>query len=155
MADLIRVKIGLRGQEALLKTLSVISRKAQGSSALMARLATLGFRDIMNHFSTESGPDGKWSPLKVNRRRVGRYRKLRGARHKILQDTGRLRASIQPVVESPHRAVIASTGVIYAATHQYGDKRRNIPARPFMWLSRQSVDTMLKVARDYWRPHGS
>lgn len=151
MAEMINVKIALRGQAALLKVLNELSLKAKDTSALMARLATLGFRDIMDHFAKESGPDGKWSPLKINRRRIGRYRKLRGARHKILQDKGRLRGSIQPVVESPHRAVIATTGVIYAATHQFGNKKRNIPARPFMWLSRQSKDTMFDVARKYWK----
>lgn len=148
---LTRIKIALRGQAALVGTLKNMSRKAQDTSQLMARLAILGYKDVINHFAKEEGPDGKWKSLKaatVKRRRLG------GGDHRILQDTGRLRASIQPTVESPRRAVIATTNVIYAATHHYGDSRRNIPARPYMWLSRHSIDAMIKEAQAYFKTHG-
>lgn len=136
------VKLRLEGQRQLLNSLSLLIKATKDTRSLMAKLAVLGFKDIMAHFKTESGPDGRWAPLSP-RTLLGRRKKGKGA--KILQDTGRLRASIQPLVESPRRAVLASTNVIYARTHQFG--RGRIPARPFMWLSRQTKNNMLDLAR--------
>lgn len=43
------------------------------------------------------------------------------------------------------------SGRIYAATHQFGDKGRGIPARPFLGVSDDDRDELLEIARDYFR----
>lgn len=52
---------------------------------------------------------------------------------KILQDRGLLRASVTTgkAVNAGARLVTLGTSMVYAATHQFGDRGRGIPARPF------------------------
>ena len=52
---------------------------------------------------------------------------------KILQNTGRLKKSINSAHDNKEAKV--GTNLIYATTHNYGLKKKNIPARPFMGLS--------------------
>lgn len=89
---------------------------------LQSAYATLGYKDIIQHFEDESSPWGKWKPLK--------YRK-----GKPLQDTGNLRKSITP---SNWRA-ISSSGIVVFANAPYGQTHdegtAKIPQRKFMWIS--------------------
>ena len=61
-------------------------------------------------------------------KRVQRY----AANARILQDTGRLRASLS--VESDDRAARIGSTLVYARTHQLGFRKRGIPPRPFLGL---------------------
>jgi len=95
-------------------------------------------RDIDQHFRDQAGPTGKWDKLKprtLKRRRKG------GAGAKILQDTGRLKQSIRTRVTA--RDVAIGTNLRYAATHQFGDRKRNIPQRQFLWFSRSAQQRAL------------
>ena len=59
--------------------------------------------------------------------------------------TGKLRNSILPMnVKSKLAAngIVVFSNVKYSATHDYGDDGRNIPARPFMWLSDEAQEKM-------------
>ncbi len=47
------------------------------------------------------------------------------------------------------REVEWGSNLVYAATHQFGDDRRNIPQREFLGLSGDDVDELLGLARDY------
>ena len=98
---------------------------------------------INKNFKQQGRPSA-WQPLKpatIARRRMG------GKGAKILLDTGRLRASATRFHEgAPNTttkierqfAVFGST-LEYAATHHFGDPKRNIPARPFMFFQKQDV----------------
>lgn len=141
-----KAKLKLEGLEKVLSRIQTVASRVKDTAPLMARLATLGFKDVIDHFSKEQGPEGKWAPLKPST--IARRRK-KGGGAKILQDTGRLRGSIMPQVTSPTRAEIVSTNVVYAPYHQFGVPGRNLPARPFLWLSRQSIDAMQRVAANY------
>ena len=102
---------------------------------------------VLESFEESRAPDGEsWQPLaratKVGRLRRDRrnFRKGGGlskrgrqavrAGFQPLVDTGRLRASITRNVYG--NAVEIGTDVAYAATHQFGDAGRGIPARPFL-----------------------
>jgi phage gpG-like protein len=106
------------------------------------------------------GADPKMNPTRVN--------VFGGRQVKILRDTGRLMNSLSPgvlsgvgpdssytkptaeggeeqILEILESGMMVGTNVKYAATHQYGDAERNIPARPFLpdngtvpdiWLAR-------------------
>ena len=145
------LKLRLVGQSNVLNTLKLMMRRADEPSRLVARLAVIGFQDVMDHFRKEEGAKksgdtpSSWarlSPITIAYRRTG---KGTGG-HKILQDTGRLRGSIIPGTRGTRRAFV-STNLVYAATHQYG--RGNIPARPFLWISRSGLDKMVRVALDW------
>lgn len=58
----------------------------------------------------------------------GATRALAGA--KILQDRGDLKASIN--MDVSNLMVHVGSALKYAATHQFGDAERNIPARPYL-----------------------
>lgn len=151
----IDLNLTLRGQTKAIETLRLIMKRADDPSRLVARLSVIGFQDVMDHFRKEEGAKrsgdtpyswARLSPITIAMRRQGRG----PGGHKILQDTGRLRGSIIPGTRGSKRAFV-STNLFYAATHQYG--RGNIPARPFMWISRSGLDKMHKVALD-WVMHG-
>lgn|SRR5574343_179030 len=52
---------------------------------------------------------------------------------KILQDTSRLKNSIHSVLLNKFTVAVRA-GTEYAATHQFGDQSRGIPARPFLMV---------------------
>ena len=95
-------------------------------------------------FADEADPDGMpWEPLKRQRSSKGRAKKKRKTADKILQDTGKLRASMASAFQGPDTALEArreglswGTNVEYASYHRYGTDR--IPARPFLGINAQA-----------------
>ena len=75
-----------------------------------------------------TGPDGTpwpaWSP---------RYAATRHSGHSLLQNEGDLLDSIFHEVTGD--GVEIGSGLVYAATHQFGHEERSIPARPYLGLS--------------------
>lgn len=47
--------------------------------------------------------------------------------------------------EASKDEVLVGTNLVYAATHQFGDKKRNIPARPYLGLSKQNELDLIKA----------
>ena len=98
------------------------------------------YKDILEHFEKETGPEGKWQPLKpstIKRRRKGSAR--------ILQDTGRLRMSISGY--SDNKRAVVGTNLMYARMHQEGKGR--VPARPYLWISDNIQDRIFKQFKLY------
>ena len=133
------------------KFLTGVLGKMRDATATLLTLSKIhGFADIIQHFRDESGPDGRWpkrAPSTQERYRrimTGELRPPPGAHrasfnpsNKLLQLTGALRQSITPTRGQGRKrgknTVELFTEIQYAGVHQYG--HRNIPARPFMWLS--------------------
>lgn len=110
------------------------------------------------HFIKQEGPDGKaWKELKsktIARRRGGRAATTPGGRLgvagigrgvKILQDTGAMRGSIVYSVDESGVEAGVPTTIPQAATHQFGDPKRNIPARPFIYINKREAQRLLKT----------
>ena len=76
----------------------------------------------------KTGPDGKAWPKWSER-----YGKTRNSGQSLLQNEGDLLDSIQYLVNG--KEVEIGSNLVYAATHQYGDEARSIPARTFLGLS--------------------
>jgi phage gpG-like protein len=131
-----------------------ISERQKHPKGFQEYAGAKALRETNKHFINEMGPKGRWEPLKLytvlGRKGMGSKKKREGIRfgfkvfgeqggkgkQKILQDSGRLRASI--IWNSlSERAIEIFALVKYAATHQYGDSDRNIPARPFLWFPRE------------------
>ena len=97
--------------------------------AFIKILWTHAFKDVMDHFDKEEGPDSKWKPIK----RKG----------KILQDTGMMRQSFRPY---PYRTT--SNEVIFYDFQPYSKMQdegtKNIPSRKFMWMSSKAMDLLSK-----------
>ena len=49
-------------------------------------------------------------------------------------------------------SVEVGSNLIYAATHQFGDDERNIPARPFIGISTADETEIIEILKGYLRP---
>lgn len=123
-------------------------------------------------FDREQAPDGTpWEPLaestlqrkmlKGVQRGKGKKRKRLTTRKGTLK-TGAISAALNSkiLVESGNlrdlmRYQIGQDGLkfgsdrIYAATHQFGDEKRDIPARPFLGLSEEDRQEILDILADH------
>ena len=110
------------------------------------------------HFIKQEGPDGKpWMPLQpktIARRRGGRAattprRRLgvagMGRGIKILRDTGGMAGSIVYSIDESGVEAGVPTTIPYASTHQFGDPKRNIPARPFIYINKKEAQQLLNT----------
>lgn len=111
-----------------LKSGSLFRRQGLSNDENTARkMKKKGFKNnqIERLFGLEKGTVGKLQ-------RSGDRRQKR--RPKILQDTGRLRNSVR--ARHTRTEAIVGTNVKYAAVHNFGYPKRNIPQRRFMGLNR-------------------
>lgn len=108
------------------------------------------FKDVMDHFAKEEGPDGRWQKwTKAYETRS----KLRG-HTKILQDSGFLRnnfkhANYRKVPDGVAWFNDAQTkgGFPYAYAHDNDEApRTRLPRRSFMWLSDKMLEKIAEVS---------
>ena len=98
-------------------------------------------------FDRAQAPDGtRWAPLKPRtlKRKQRRKRPL-----DILVDSGDLRDLMRYHVTADRLEF--GTDRKYGATHQFGDPRRNIPARPFLGLSDDDRREVLDILQEHLR----
>lgn len=88
--------------------LKQLAKSCDDLTPAMRAIATALLSQTEANFSAESGPLGKWPALKDKKRKGG----------KILQDTGRLAASVTPFWSATEAGV--GSNAIYAAIHQLG-----------------------------------
>lgn len=137
---------------AVQQALDGLSRRLSDMTPVMNRITQVMEEGTRTHFEEERGPDGqKWAPLSpatllaYARRASGKegLRTKRGAlrakatralaQKKILIDSGRLEHDLGREFDSMSARL--TTVQPYAATHQFGDEKRGIPARPFFGFS--------------------
>lgn len=92
----------------VIAALNQLAAAGQDLTPAMRAIATTLLSQTEANFAAEAGPLGKWPAVKDKKRQGG----------KILQDTGRLAASVTPFW-SANEAGIGSNA-IYAAIHQIG-----------------------------------
>lgn len=109
-----------------LDRLQQLARRLSTPAELLAPALPVVARAIERNFDEEGRPL-PWPPLSPA------YLRRKSAGLKILQLSGRLRRSIRVRLEG--NAIVASTDLPYAAAHQFGFPRRNLPARPFLVLT--------------------
>ena len=103
-------------------------------------------------FENEATPDGKpWEHRAASTLASSKYRDRQP--EKILQFSGHLVRSI--LADWSETEAIVGTNAIYAATHQFGDSQRNIPARPFLGVGPRDVEMIenkaVKFISEQWR----
>lgn len=102
---------------------------------------------VMNVFDKE-GAHGKgkaWAPLKLGGRYVnGRFTTV----YQLLQDTGALRQSYTPLFSPNEMGVGAVSGAKHAdlaPLHQFGNEKRNLPARPMLPDDTEALEIATRV----------
>lgn len=127
------VSVRIDGLDRVRKLLSGIEKRAKSDSRAMDIIGVMGENFILREsFGKESGPNGKWAPLK---QRTG----------KILQDTGAMRLRTGHIARN-HQTILYNSSS-YAPFHHDGTSR--MPQRKFMWISNKEVTRMAKVYLDY------
>ncbi|GAB0056719.1 hypothetical protein SIID45300_01030 [Candidatus Magnetaquicoccaceae bacterium FCR-1] len=138
--DLIRVVIDDAQVKSALDRL--LGRSTDMSAPFRQIAGVMGFA-VEENFAQEGRPPWiPWAPSTANRRSGG----------KILQDTGRLAASI--TTASDALSATMGTNTAYAAIHQFGGQAgRNravtIPARPFLALAADDTEEIMDILGRY------
>jgi phage virion morphogenesis protein len=94
------------------------------------------------NFDNQKSPEGvAWKGLSEE------TRLRRGDDARILEDSGDLRQRC----ESKHTGTVAlvTNSLPYARVHQKGYKKKNIPARPFLGLTKEGNQKYKKIVKDY------
>ena len=137
-----RFSIDTQGLDRLQASVRLMASSVRDTSTLMPRLGEYLQRSTQDRFKTQNDPDGEaWAALQPHTLK----RKKRN-RDKILTQRGYLRKHIYYQVTAPGRVEVFSDRV-YAATHQFG--RGNIPARPFLGISRRDTEEIGAIVRDW------
>ena len=109
------------------------------------------YKDVIGHFEKERGPDGKWKRFKWPDGKIRNTRPTKRGGNKMLQDTGRLKGSIVPFVESG--AAGARTNLEYAGFHNDGTSK--IPKREFAYVDDATMtkleDYLAQAITDEWK----
>lgn len=149
--------VGLDEWDRFIK--SLIASGKNGSKFLEAIFNTRGFRDIVDHFKQEEGPDGAWQKRSrytdayydnVSQGKAdpfpGTSRGSYSSSNKLLQLTGRLRQSLaRPggnVKEMGRDAIMIFSNIEYSGKHDRGETASRLPKREFMWLSDKAQEDM-------------
>jgi len=158
----------------IVKALDRLHAKAGRMAPAMKNIGEVLLRSTQDRFSSQTDPDGRpWQRLKAS---TIASKALRGHSDKILRQRGYLSDSIR--YQANEGGVRIGTNRIYSAIHQFGGKTKphvirpknkkalawpgarhparavnhpgsEIPARPFLGISRQDRDRILEVAGDH------
>ena len=124
----VTAEIELQGMDEVQRRLGGLSAFDRGEA--MFSVGELLASSTKERIDTEkASPEGEaWLPW------TERYDETRNhAKHSLLIEEGGLQESIQSLSTSDE--VRVGSNLIYAATHQFGDEERGIPARPYLGLS--------------------
>lgn len=86
----------------------------------------------------------KWQDISA---KTKAYYNKKGISGSILNRTRQLRDTIES--QAADSQVLVGAVKIYAATHNYGDKKRNIPQREFLGLSSQNIVEIEYIINDF------
>jgi phage virion morphogenesis protein len=107
-----------------------------------------------SRFDTETAPDGsKWAALSPRyAARKARMRSVVDGGTRILAKRGTLRDTIR--YKASRSDVVIGSNEVYAAIHQLGGqagrgRKATIPARPFLGISPQDQEEILRILGDY------
>lgn len=168
----ITIRVDIQDSEVR-QMLAGLKRRTGNLRPVMADIGQLVKRSVIKNFEAEGRPQ-KWPQLspatlygriggasskkKRGGTKIGALRKL--ARHKILQDTATLKASINVKafndrVEIFPDSAKAGTNLKYAAIHQFGgpagrkSKRVMIPARPYLMVQDEDWTEIRRKVAEY------
>lgn len=131
--------IKLKNIKRVIKDFAKVVKNLENPQKAMSTIATMGLKDVDEHFRNEKGPSGRWKPLAKSR-----SRKRDKGGQLILNDTGILKGSIRG--KAIKKQAVISTNVDYADFHQHQKKRyKRPPQRKFLWISKKAREAIAKI----------
>ena len=133
----VKVTVTHRGSEQATKKLRQVMRKVRNPSRANKEVSVWLMRWLNENFKSQGGKVGGWKPFKLG------GRKLPGggvdSSAKLLQDTGRLRASFSPFYSRTTAGI--GSNLNYSVAHELGLPHKNLPSRRMLPLgSDQAVN---------------
>ncbi len=136
--------------EALSRVISQLLQRTSDLSPAMAEISEYLHERPRHHFDNEQAPDGTpWAPLAESTKKA-RARKGIPVDKILHGQSLHLRDTIFPFYSRDEAGVSTGPGTDkYAATQQFGDDSRNIPARPFLGLGVEDEAEVLDILNDF------
>lgn len=124
----------------LLKRLETKAKKLKNTHRDFGHLlGSIVYADIIDHFSNEDGPNGKWA--KWSKVYQAHMEKIGKGGNQILQDTGKLRNAFTPFqFRQVSGGYLWYNLMEYSGMHDRGEK--GMPQRQFMWLSDEALQNI-------------
>lgn len=158
MAGTKLVLINFTDREKIGALLQGLRERAADSQGVLEPIGDLLLESTAVRFDVHAGPDGtRWSPVSPQYagRKAGGKATKRSSVSTQPSDTlvlsGDLRDGIAFQIEAG--VLFVGTNRPYGATHQFG--RGNIPARPFLGLSKEDEEAIIAILEDHLLPPGS
>lgn len=137
-----RITTRLEGTEEIHRLLRDLKRAAGDLTPAFRSIGEALLNSTRARFTAQRDPGGApWAPLDPKTKR----RKKKNA-DKILTEEGELRGTL--TYSAGASSLVVGSPEKYAATHQFGDASRNIPARPFLGLSAADRERVERIVRD-------
>lgn len=141
------VEIDTKEVFSLSNMLSGMELSSEDRSELLSELGVEAESQTQERFDTKVAPDGiKWNGIAEATRAY--YAKQHPGARPPLVVSGSLRDTIESQKKGSWEVLVGATKE-YAAVHQYGFKKRNIPARPFLGVSLDDEADLAAITRDF------
>ncbi|MBR0253933.1 MAG: phage virion morphogenesis protein [Synergistaceae bacterium] len=139
------IKTQIQGLENIRNKLNLMSNNLRDLTPFWQLVGSYIKKQTVNErFNKEQSPSGeKWKPLKHPSKKKGK--------RKILTDTGTLRRSIN--FKANHDSAVVGSNLKYAAVHQFGGRKKNIPARPFLGVNASEMKHISQMLSLYIKNH--
>lgn len=139
------VSIDLLGDEAITKALNTMLARGLDLAPAFYEMGEHILESTQDRMSQELSPDGMpWEPLSIN---TIEQKDLTNQSEKILRGYGTLADTLSYQVNS--NQLMFGSNLEYAATHQFGRDKANIPARPFLGVSGEDETEILDILRSH------
>jgi phage virion morphogenesis protein len=139
------VSVDLLGEEAIARALNRLLSQSDDLSPALREIGEHMLESTQNRMSRELSPDGQsWEPLSIN---TIENKSLSGQSDKILRGYGTLADLLNYQING--NQLMFGSNMEYAATHQFGRERANIPARPLLGVSDSDEVEILDILRSH------
>ena len=128
------VSFDLKEIDAVKKMLAKASLNSADRGRLLQSIGTEMVEQTHDRFELQESPEGDtWKDLAQKTKDY--YARQGLAARKILIGEGMLRQSLTSEVQGGAWSVLVGAAKEYAAVHQFGYQKKNIPARPYLGVS--------------------
>lgn len=146
------LELEIKAQESIRRLRKFASVMQPDERQLTNEQAAIALQsEVGKTFRAEGATEGRprWEPLKAGGRWKGKGKNRSfSSIYQILQDTGHLRASFNPLFDENVAGVGAISGTEHAdlaPIHQFGNQSRNLPARPMLPTEDAAIGIVTKV----------
>jgi phage virion morphogenesis protein len=139
------VSIDLLGDEAITKELNRMLARGLDLDPAFYEMGEHLLESTQDRMSQEVSPDGTpWEPLSIN---TIEQKDLTNQSDKILRGYGTLADMLSYQISG--NQLMFGSNMEYAATHQFGRDKANIPARPFLGVSGEDETEIIDILRSH------